>query len=329
MAATISGAAALVSTYSTCIYQAPLTYHNFTMEPLYYSEYFDLPTTTIIDPFRNNHSVTIAPGPTTVVTSTISMHHEGNVAIPTVFIINSAGETVIESNPQPGETVIQVVYSDISTTQSATTATTSPPFSIISFSESIMTIPPTTSPISYATTCTISAVATPVQTDIVNAINQWQQDIGVVNRFLVQAIDNQIFSEFNDMRGAAEIGYGVAIDEPCQFQTLQNALNNLPVDSTAYTRYQCANNDLASVFGPQVLGNLLDLITSPPDFPFDISGINIYRCCNVLPDVQILFDLADELYADASSQPASLTVPIPDTCTPNICEGFKPASPCT
>ena len=281
------------------------------IQPVYYSESFNLPYPTVIDPFRNNASVTIQPGPTTVITSGQTTATASFVVDPLEFFTIIIGESF---PPSPAT-------SSLTTTAAVTTTTPS------------MIIPPSTVPITSTTTCTLNTVPTPAQADIAAAINQWQTDIQTVNAFLEAALDDFAYTTFNAIRLASEHAYAVAVDEPCQFQTLQNALDvwTIPpnVNSSIYTTYQCAKNDLAGVFGPEVLGNLNNAINDPPGFDPYATRINVNRCCRVLPDVQILFQLASSINPGVPPVANNLVVPIPDTCSLVDCSQFPSRTPCS
>lgn len=322
----LTGALAL-NTTSTPLYTPTCTYRNGThvthtekrVHHVYYSEEFHLSHSTVIDPFRTGAHVTVGPGPTTIVTS-------DQLTETVSYLVDPIEEITFSFSFEfPPVTTSDSSSTDIPTTTITTTdiPIPTPPFT--------MTVPASTLPISFATTCTLSTVATPSQADIANAIDKWQTDIDTINNFLVTAIEFFGYTDFNAMRLAAEQGYSVAVDEPCQFQTLQNALNVNP-NAPYYADYQCAMMDLGKVFGQQVLGNLNSTIYDPTSFDTFLTRINDFRCCNVLPDVQILFNLADAINPGASPQPTNtngLVVPIPDTCSLVDCSNFPLRSTCT
>ena len=118
-----------------------------------------------------------------------------------------------------------------------------------------------------------------------------------------------------------------AEDEPCQLQTLTNAVKGTDFDTAAF---DCAIADLGAVFGGFVLNNLGDIVTfngALDTATKAVSNINNIRCCNVLPDVDLLWlDASDQ--AGLSGQ-VPITAPRESACSNIACpaQGF-PASNC-
>ncbi|KAF2140686.1 uncharacterized protein K452DRAFT_288779 [Aplosporella prunicola CBS 121167] len=134
--------------------------------------------------------------------------------------------------------------------------------------------------------CILDTVDNPSAQDAENAINQWNEDVGKVNDFLND------FSTLGDATAIQDAAMNVlrfAQDEPCQLQTL---LNNPDFIGGSTNGFNCARDDLQKVFQPHVLDNINDIIMSPGSNSTTqgaVDDINTFRCCNVLPDLDILW----------------------------------------
>jgi hypothetical protein len=147
----------------------------------------------------------------------------------------------------------------------------------------------------------------PSQGQVVAAINSWNSDVAMVNNFLdtppTTGIDYANFASFT---------LGFAIDEPNKLTTLAS----IPALSTNATN---AVKDLKAVFG-QVLTNLQDIINNQNDLTVinqDIANINQVRCCNVLPDLDVLWKAAAD--AEGVSNLVNLVVPRENACATITC----------
>jgi hypothetical protein len=147
----------------------------------------------------------------------------------------------------------------------------------------------------------------PSQAQVVAAINSWNSDVAMVNNFLntppTTGIDYANFASFT---------LGFANDEPNEFVTL----DSIPALSTDATN---AIQDLTAVFG-QVLTNLQDIINNQNDLTIinqDIVNINQVRCCNVLPDLDVLWTAAAD--AKGVSNLVNLVVPRENACATITC----------
>jgi len=73
--------------------------------------------------------------------------------------------------------------------------------------------------------------------------------------------------------------------------------------------------DLMRVFGPHVLENLQSIINSPTDtnvVTMAVNDINKFRCCNVLPDCDVLWEASAD---DAGvSDKVPIEAPREDAC---------------
>ena len=138
------------------------------------------------------------------------------------------------------------------------------------------------------TSCLLNTVSNPSTQDIENAIFQWNDDVNSVNQFLNTIAEGGLTNP-SDLLAATQAVLVSASDEPCQFQTLQN---NADFQGAVVPKLSCAISDLSSVFQPHVLDNLNAIIANPNDTQTvtnAVADINVFRCCNVLPDVDTLF----------------------------------------
>ena len=178
------------------------------------------------------------------------------------------------------------------------------------------------------TTCLLDTVADPSSTDVENAINQWASDVSTVNLFL-DTIEAGGLSDPNDLLAATQAVLISASDEPCQFGTLKN--NPDAQGAAVVPKFACAISDLDSVFGPHVLDNLNAIIADPTNTDTvtnAVADINVFRCCNVLPDVDTLFldsavdfGIADQVPLSVPRENACANI----QCTP-ACEGLDNGS---
>ena len=162
------------------------------------------------------------------------------------------------------------------------------------------------------TTCLLNTVSNPDSTDIENAINQWASDVSTVNNYL-NIIEEGGLSDPNDLLAATQAIFITASDEPCQFQTLKN--NPDAQGDNVVPKFACAISDLDGIFGTGVLDQLNDIIADPSNTDTvtnAVANINIARCCNVLPDVDTLFQDSAVDFGIADQVP--LSVPREDAC---------------
>ncbi|KAK4977889.1 hypothetical protein LTR42_002264 [Elasticomyces elasticus] len=131
-------------------------------------------------------------------------------------------------------------------------------------------------------TCLLNSVengATDEQ--IAASVNQWSSDVQNVNSFLNSAAGLPVPA----LVGAANAAFLSAQDEPCQLDTLSNFDADTPATD-------CATKDLKAIFGVHVLTNLKNIIANPHDaqaVSAAVADINLFRCCSVLPDADILW----------------------------------------
>lgn len=142
--------------------------------------------------------------------------------------------------------------------------------------------------------CIVDTVLNPSVTQIEVSINQWNVDVNNVNAFLNNASTLIAANNSAALGAAASSALTNAEDEPCQLMTLasQPDLTGLP------DAFSCAVTELMSVFSPQVITPLMDIVANPGDtntVTSAVATINQARCCAVLPDVSILWlDSADD-----------------------------------
>jgi hypothetical protein len=181
---------------------------------------------------------------------------------------------------------------------------------------------------SRQTSCILDTVANPSTQDIENAIIQWNDDVNTVNEFLNTIADGGLTNP-SDLLAATQAVFVSASDEPCQFQTLQNNADFQGGDLVP--KLSCAISDLSSVFQPHVLDNLNAIIANPNNtvtVTNAVADINIFRCCNVLPDVDTLFldsatdsGIANVVPLSVSREEACASI----SCTP-ACDGLDNGS---
>ena len=78
-----------------------------------------------------------------------------------------------------------------------------------------------------------------------------------------------------------------------------------------------------NVFGPQVIGNLQGLVDGTIDLQTAVNAINNVRCCNVLPDAQVLFSEAASTFGlngmVMTTVPLEMACGLPGiTCGPRV-----------
>ena len=155
------------------------------------------------------------------------------------------------------------------------------------------------SPVKRQNTCIVQTVINPSTDDVAASINQWNNDVITVNAFLNNADSLIAANDPDALTSAAMTALNNAQDEPCQLMTLASQ----PDFSTGPPAFTCAVQDLMNVFGTHVLDNLMTIIANPADtdsVQMAVDDINAFRCCNVLPDAEILWldSAADNGIAD-------------------------------
>jgi hypothetical protein len=189
-------------------------------------------------------------------------------------------------------------------------------------------------------TCMLNTVSSTSPSDIEASINQWNLDVTNVNNFL-NDVASGVVTGGSTLQQRAMEAFNFAQDEPCQLQTLANIVSASQGELVSSARlaavksqclmkeqntiaYQCAIGDLQNVFGTHVLTNLQNIISNPNSTAVvsaAVSDINVFRCCNVLPDASILW-LDSAVFAGISNE-----VP---TCAgrPNACSSISCQESC-
>ncbi|KAK7913853.1 hypothetical protein PG985_011556 [Apiospora marii] len=141
----------------------------------------------------------------------------------------------------------------------------------------------------------------PSETETTGAIRDWLANVNMVNAFL----DNASRSSSSQAAQALQFAKKV----PSHLKVLTRVCGV----SDAYTR---AVQDLGQVFGG-VLTNLQAIADDGAAAPKAAGTINRIRCCNVLPDLDVLWREAAESYGVVGQVQTS--VPRPGTCASVKC----------
>jgi len=158
-----------------------------------------------------------------------------------------------------------------------------------------------------------SCGADPGQVGVANAINSWNTDVQTVNAFLESAAAGG--HDESSLLSGLENALTFAQDEPNQLNIL--ACNEGVVPGTPG---QTAADDLFAGFENNVLVPLGNIIQNPTDadnVATQLQTINQFRCCNVLPDLDILWEqtAADEGLVGT----VPISAPRPSTCAAISC----------
>ena len=174
------------------------------------------------------------------------------------------------------------------------------------------------SPVKRQNTCIVQTVMNPSTEDVRSSITQWNTDVITVNNFLNNADSLIAANDPDALVSAAMTALNNAQDEPCQLMTLASQ----PDFSTGPAAFTCSVQDLMNVFGTHVLDNLMTIIATPDDtdsVQMAVDDINAFRCCNVLPDAEILWldsaadnGIADQVPISAQRENACSSI----GCTP-------------
>ncbi|KAK5165823.1 uncharacterized protein LTR77_008746 [Saxophila tyrrhenica] len=172
------------------------------------------------------------------------------------------------------------------------------------FTTSLLATLSAATPLKRQSGCIVQTVMNPNSNQAKASIQQWNNDVKNVNAFL-NAVPNLINDE-DALLSEARMALTNAMDEPCQLMTLasQSAFIQAPVPA-----FDCAVEDLMDVFEVHVLQNLMAVIADPGNAEVaqaSVDDINAFRCCNVLPDVDILFINSAESEGIANQVPLSV-----------------------
>jgi hypothetical protein len=150
----------------------------------------------------------------------------------------------------------------------------------------------------------------PGQTGVVNAINAWNNDVVTVNAFLDAAPGLDPAGLVEQLEGALNS----AQDEPNQLQVLACE------SDVSGTAAQTAADDLFNGFMNNVIIPLQTITANTGDSDVvssNLATINQFRCCNVLPDLDILWSETAEDEGVANLVP--LSPPRPNACASITC----------
>ncbi|CAD0087002.1 unnamed protein product [Aureobasidium mustum] len=176
-----------------------------------------------------------------------------------------------------------------------------------------------------ADVCMVDSVTSNPSTDDIKAsIDQWNTDVSTVNAFLNEASG---LARGMEIQNATMQTLLFAQDEPCQLKTL---ISNSDFIGGGTDAFNCAAMDLMVVFDTHVLQNLRTIIMSPSDgdvITHAINDINTFRCCNVLPDANILW--LDSATDSGISDQVNLTPGREDACANIDCSTVSTAANCT
>lgn len=175
-----------------------------------------------------------------------------------------------------------------------------------------------------ADTCMLDSVTNnPSADDAKAAIDQWNTDVNTVNDFL-NSVGN--FALGMELQNATMQTLLFAQDEPCQLKTL---ISNSDFQGGSTDAFNCASMDLMMVFETHVLDNLRSIINMPNDADVvnnAVNDINIFRCCNVLPDADILW--LDSATDNGISDQVNFTAGRENACDNIVCDNVSTAANC-
>lgn len=187
----------------------------------------------------------------------------------------------------------------------------------------------------------LDTVAQPSPSDVQAAIDDWNTDVTNVNNFL-NSVHDQL-SDLPDLASNAQIiATTFAQDEPNQLQTLSNWFNKSAQPDFPSDAFNCAFDDLATgqligdttfSFKALVIDVFANIVSDAQAGNGDavqaqVDVVNSYRCCNVLPDLDILWQdaaiSAGIAEADAPRSPAR-----PNACGAIDCAHTAAHSTCS
>lgn len=176
-----------------------------------------------------------------------------------------------------------------------------------------------------ANVCMLASVTdNPSAADAKASIDQWNTDVNTVNAFLNNATSLALGVE---VQNATMQTLMFAQDEPCQLATL---MSNSDFVGGGTDAFNCAVMDLMMVFETHVLNNLKSIIAMPMDqdvITHAVNDINNFRCCNVLPDADIIW--LDSATDNGISDQVNFTAGREDACAHITCSNLATAANCT
>lgn len=143
-----------------------------------------------------------------------------------------------------------------------------------------------------------------------DAINTWNVDVDGVNNFL----NNAPSLTCTALQQAAQTALELASNEPTQLNVLASI-----TDFSDDQQYEGAVLNLQEVFGnvPTSLQNIVNNPNDAQSVATQLQQINGVRCCNVLPDLDILWQDAADDYG--ISNLVNTVVPRPNACATTAC----------
>ena len=153
-----------------------------------------------------------------------------------------------------------------------------------------------------------SSSCEPAVRTVINAIDEWNTDVDTVNDFL----DNDVQLTGTALQDAARNALDFANNEPVQLEIfaciagITGGTNNPDVNALM---------NLMKVFEPGVINQLLNIIQNPNNnnvVQNAVDRINQVRCCNVLPDLDVLWLAAAETEGIVGQ--VNTDVPRPNAC---------------
>lgn len=195
----------------------------------------------------------------------------------------------------------------------------------------------------------VATVAVPTSDDVKTALNEWALDVNKVNTFLdgASANLNNLAQLASDAQDAAN---NFAKEEPLQLGTLKNWFNGQDPNNdggAAPDAFNCATNDLdpgqtigntVFSFPTLVLDVFADIVEDAQAGNSDavenlLAVVNSYRCCNVLPDLDIIWlDSANSAHLQIEIENlisgVLVTAPRPAACSAIDCSTVEGHSTC-
>jgi len=160
----------------------------------------------------------------------------------------------------------------------------------------------------------------PMVDDALAAIAAWNDDVQNVYQ-LLDLVNGEFREPIIAARTQAVLLF--AQDKPCQLKTL---INFQQVRGGGTSAFDCATDDLSANFGDNVVNNLETVMYQAQTGTVDlgyvndlIEEVNVFRCCAVLPDVDLIWlDSADSASAIGNAS-VPITAPRPARCSTVDC----------
>jgi hypothetical protein len=150
----------------------------------------------------------------------------------------------------------------------------------------------------------------PSQEDVLSALQTWNNDVINVNNFLNFVSTN---TDVSTLGGLAQGALDNAMDEPLELGILA-CIPGLTDDA------ENAITSAANGFMDNVLDPLMDIVVNGANSALvnaDVLQINTFRCCTLLPDLDVLWLAAAE--DEGLVGQVNLSPPRPDACATITC----------